>query len=405
MDFGDAKEVSVLNAGSDDEMRIYEHSNFRFSTINKVCKAEGLTHEEAYAKYYDRVFTVTNAQTSLLTKVNDLFPEKGKLLSYKYVPKTGRNKGKEDTKYVWDKTLVVWLKDSAYVENNRVIKTEKIGTLWDNISWGRLDIEGDITYKNGKKPTALIRQLMNMVTVDGDYVLDFFSGSASTAHACMLESAEGKKIHSISIQLPEDLDEELSHDSSEKKKELKKLTETLDESGRRHFLDEIGQERLVRSAKQIREKQPDTEADLGFLHYTLAEPSSVTLQKLEQFSPEDNGLFSDNTILDEFGIGTVLSTWLVRDGYGFTARAEEIDFSGYTGYYMDKHLYLISHNLSNDAIGAITEKYATEGSFNPENVVLFGYSFTWTQIEALKLNLARLKSTEKNSHINFDIRY
>ena len=66
---------------------------------------------------------------------------------------------------------------------------------------------------------------------------------------------------------------------------------------------------------------------------------------------------------------------------------------------------MITQDLSNNAITAITEKYETDGSFNPENVVLFGYSFTWTEMESLKTNLARLKDTEKNLRINFDIRY
>lgn len=69
------------------------------------------------------------------------------------------------------------------------------------------------------------------------------------------------------------------------------------------------------------------------------------------------------------------------------------------------NLYLINQKLSNEAIVAITEKFDTDGTFNPENVVLFGYSFKWTEMEALKTNLARLKDTEKNLRINFDIRY
>lgn len=107
----------------------------------------------------------------------------------------------------------------------------------------------------------------------------------------------------------------------------------------------------------------------------------------------------------DFSVPTVLTTWLVRDGYGFTAPVETLDFAGYTGYYLGKHLYLINQDLSNESIAAITEKFETDGIFNPENVVLFGYSFKWTEMEALKTNLARLKDTEKNLRINFDIRY
>lgn len=116
-------------------------------------------------------------------------------------------------------------------------------------------------------------------------------------------------------------------------------------------------------------------------------------------------MFISNTVLEDFGVPTVLTTWLVRDGYGFAAPVESIDFSGYTGYYTGKHLYLIRQDLSNEAIAAIAERFETDAAFNPENVVLFGYSFKWTELETLKINLARLRDTEKNLRINFDVRY
>jgi len=37
--------------------------------------------------------------------------------------------------------------------------------------------------------------------------------------------------------------------------------------------------------------------------------------------------------------------------------------------------------------------------------VLFSYSFTWTQLEMIQTNLKRLKATEKNLRLNFDVRY
>lgn len=68
-------------------------------------------------------------------------------------------------------------------------------------------------------------------------------------------------------------------------------------------------------------------------------------------------------------------------------------------------MYLIDADITKEAIAAIVDKYETDGSFNAENVVLFGYSFVWTMTEELKMNLARLKDTEKNLRINFDVRY
>lgn len=239
------------------------------------------------------------------------------------------------------------------------------------------------------KPTDLVSYLINLMDIPDDaIILDFFSGSGTTAHSIMknnTKSNNSKKKY-ILIQLPEKV-----KDNSE---EAKYGFSTI---------DEIGLERIIRAASKLKEENPDTTADLGFRHFTLAEPSLDTLDKLEEFTPET--LVLQNNILDDFGVPTVLATWLVRDGYGFTAALETIDFAGYTAYYIDKHLYLINPNLSNDAIAAIVEKIETEGSFNPENAVMFGYSFLWTETESLKVNLARLKDTEKNHHINIDIRY
>lgn len=264
---------------------------------------------------------------------------------------------------------------------------------------------GEQSLMSYPKPVLLIMKLLAALQKDNFIVCDFFSGSATTAEAVMRLNAKGKNIKYITVQLPEKIDEKVASSSGEDKKNAEKLLAFLERCKRPHTLDYLGIERVIRAAQKIRESAPDTPADLGFRHYTLSEPSGITLDKLEQFSPDDNGMIVSNTVLDEFGASAVLATWLVRDGYGFTAPIEAMDFAGYTGYSMGKHLYLIAQNLSNEAIAAITEKYDTDGAFNPENVVLFGYSFTWTEMESLKTNLARLKDTEKNLRINFDIRY
>lgn len=240
------------------------------------------------------------------------------------------------------------------------------------------------------KPTVLIEDLLIMATEnDEDIILDFFSGSATTAHAVMnLNAEDGGNRKFIMVQLPEIIEE----------------GKPAYEAGYR-TIDQIGMDRIIKAANKIKEENPDTEADLGFKHFILQEPTPNTLDKIEEFDPDENKLFADKTLLDEFGKPTILSTWLVRDGYGLTAQPEELDLSGYKGYFIDKHLYLIDTEIPNEAIEKIVVKYETDGSFNPENIVLFGYSFTWTQMEQLKINLKRLKDTEKNLNINFDVRY
>jgi type III restriction enzyme/adenine-specific DNA-methyltransferase len=240
------------------------------------------------------------------------------------------------------------------------------------------------------KPTSMINYLINTLKLEqGDILLDFFSGSATSAEAVMTSNIKNKMdLKFIMVQMQEKI---LSN-------------KTAYNYGYR-TIDQIGIERIIKAAKVIREEYPDKTADLGFKHFSLAEPTDDTIDKLEKFDPDENTIFAVKTLLDDFGKPTILTTWLVRDGYGLTANAEELDFVGYKGYHIDKHLYLIDPELSNKAIEEIVVKYETDGGFNPENVVLFGYSFTWTEMEALKINLKRLKDTEKNLRINFDIRY
>lgn len=262
--------------------------------------------------------------------------------------------------------------------------------------------QGLMTYP---KPVLLLMKLITSIRDDNMIICDFFSGSGTTAEAIMRLNSNGKKHKFIIVQLPEDLDESYLNATGEDKSKIKKLIDYLDINHRTHKLDQLGIERIIRSAKKIKKEHQNTSTDLGFKHYTLEEPNPTILDKLENFIPEDQDMFLTNDILTDFGTNTVLTTWLVRDGYGFNADVQKIDFEGYTGYFIDKHLYLIDADITKEAIAAIVDKYETNGSFNPENVVLFGYSFVWTMTEDLKMNLARLKDTEKNLRINFDVRY
>lgn len=257
------------------------------------------------------------------------------------------------------------------------------------------------------KPTYLIAKVLKIGGASNSIFIDFFSGSATTFEAIMaLNTADGGDRRIISIQVPEDLDNKYNFANHGDKAKIQKAINFLDSVNRPHTLDQIGMERIIRAANKIREENPDTTADLGFRHYTLSEPSKDTLDKLEKFTTEDNqGMFIKNNIFEDFGQSTILITWLVRDGYGFNASVQKMNFGGYKGYYMDKHLYLIDPVLPKEAVEAIVVQYETDGNFNPENVVVFGYNFTWTELDSLQINLKRLKDTEKNLSINFDIRY
>lgn len=265
--------------------------------------------------------------------------------------------------------------------------------LWDDVE-GNKKATRDIRnlFNNKKvfetaKPIGLIEKILSIGSSNEDLIVDFFSGSATTAHAIMrsnIEKAANRKY--ILIQINEPV----------------KAGSEAEKVGYR-TIDQLGMDRIVNASKKLREKNLDTTADLGFKHYTLAEVSQNTLDKIEQF--DNSGFITNTSVYDEFGTNTILTTWLVHDNYGFVNNCEIVDLAGYTAYWCESHLYLINPNLTEESIKALVDRYNTVGNFNPQNIVLFGYSFNYVEIENLKTNVKILRDSEKNLKINLDIRY
>lgn len=98
-------------------------------------------------------------------------------------------------------------------------------------------------------------------------ILDFFSGSATTAHAVMQINAEdGGKRKFIMVQLPENLDEAILNASDAKQKNaIKKTISFLDTIHKTHTICAIGEERIRRAGKKIKEENPNAkDLDIGF---------------------------------------------------------------------------------------------------------------------------------------------
>jgi adenine specific DNA methylase Mod len=252
------------------------------------------------------------------------------------------------------------------------------------------------------KPTFLIKKVLEIGSDLDSICLDFFSGSGTLAESVLsLNSIAGNRKF-ISIQMPENIDIKLANSSVNDKPKVQKVIEFLDTNSYPHTLDYIGIERIKRAASKIK-SETNAVIDYGFKHYTLVEPSTDTIDKLEEF--KDTEIFTNNDTLNLFGKETVLETWLVKDGYGFGAKVEEIKLSDYTVYLCGKHLYFIEAGMNENDMVALLDKYQQEPSFSPENIVVFGYSFNFSQTEMLRKNLFVLRDTHKNLKANFDIRY
>ena len=126
----------------------------------------------------------------------------------------------------------------------------------NNGGWGTNEDANDELHKlleqqylfEFSKPSRLIAKLLQSVTSGDDIIFDFFSGSATTAHAVMqLNAEDGGHRKFIMVQFPEETDEK----SEAYKAGYKNICE-------------IGKERIRRAAKKIAEENPEAQFDGGF---------------------------------------------------------------------------------------------------------------------------------------------
>lgn len=173
----------TIKDGAGDDIVIEKVLDYETKSVKQVAQLEGITEEEVYEKYYDRVMTTTNAQTSIRTRVWDATDSENNMYIATYTPKTGKDKGtvKELIFMGKQKVLVIWLKDTTEHIKGKIYKKERVGTYWDGFSWINVTKEGGVLFPMGKKPESLIKQILEMATEPGDYVLDSFLGSGTTA--------------------------------------------------------------------------------------------------------------------------------------------------------------------------------------------------------------------------------
>ena len=109
-------------------------------------------------------------------------------------------------------------------------------------------------------------------------------------------------------------------------------------------------------------------------------------------------------VLNMFGRDTVLETWLVNDGYGLGAKTEDIVLDKYHATRCGNHLYLTDVDFTEDAMTALVDRYQSDPAFNPDCIVLFGYSFGHNAMDMLEKNKPTINLV-KDKNIIIDVRY
>ena len=320
MKMEDIEEYKKIKTGDGGDLTIFRVNDFEIKTVNQIAKDEGISTEEVYKRYYDKIMTTTNAQTSIRNRVWNATDNENTTYLAKYVPKTGKSKGKETTLVFTgkQKVLVIWLKDTTVMIDGEIFKREKKGTYWDGFSWINVTKEGGVKFENGKKPIELIQQMMNLYSKrdHGEIVLDFFAGSGTTAHAVLDSNVRnGLNRRFICVQLPERFESN--------KKETKDSYAFCKENNIDDNVASLARERIRRSIAKI---ESEGREDLGFKAFRLSS-SNIQAWNPDLADLEKSLLSNQEHLIDGRSAHDVLYELLLKRGLDLAVpiKSREVD--------------------------------------------------------------------------------
>lgn len=264
---------------------------------------------------------------------------------------------------IWGQT---YLEDEIRKGVDLIIKSEKTMALYARKSYQQSELKpttllpkeevGDVLEANsslskllGKeifdypKPVTLIKYLINIIKNNKDsFILDFFSGSATTAHAVMqLNAEDGGNRKYIMVQLPEKCDE---------KSEAYK-------AGYKTICD-IGKERIRRAGKKIKEENPSaTNLDIGFRVLKLDSSNMKDVYyKPSDYSQGFLGQLEDNIKADRTPIDLLFQVMLEL-GKPLSAKIEEREIAGKKVFVVDDNdlVACFDSNVTEDVVKTIAQ--------------------------------------------------
>ena len=263
------------------------------------------------------------------------------------------------------KVKSIWAETEMRTENG----TRELRALLDN------------TYFNHPKPLSLIKRCCILGTETNDIILDFFSGSATTAHAVIqLNTEDGGNRKFICVQLPEITDEK----SEAFKAGYKNICE-------------IGIERIRRTGDKIKEEieqenqqlklgeEPKKVPDIGFKVFKL---DSSNIRK---WNPDTKDL--ERTLLDQvdnFVEGRkeedALYEIILKNGLPLTVPVEELNVKGKKVYSigMGAMIVCLDNNITLDIADEIA-KISTE--FEDKSMVTVVFKDNGFENDSVKTNI------------------
>ena len=236
---------SIIDLFEQDERIKKEFEKYGFQikmqNIDKLLNVSINFKNILYTEYADSIFQEMACNISIPKEVDDELAD-GNIVIYKdyILNKSSGNKLRQFSPL--SETI-----NKADDYNSTYGRVTIRGDLWKGFYSDMMNVakEGNTDFPNGKKPTRLIKQLIKWIGLENDdIVLDFFSGSATTAHAVMQYNSEFKKnVKYILVQIPEKISNEKT-------------------------ICDLGECRIINSANKIKE-ETNANIDYGFRVYKV----------------------------------------------------------------------------------------------------------------------------------------
>ena len=259
--------------------------------------------------------------------------------------------------------------------------------------FGNIRHEGGVGFNSGKKPVKMLKNFIDIASYENkDFtVLDFFSGSASTAHAVMQKNAE---------------------DNGKRKYIMVQLAQETNENPEFKTISELGRERIRRAGQKIKE-ETKSEIDYGFKTFKLAE-TNINWEKQEYknnidkyilenvfMTPEQKEKLMQDFVEGSKDIDIVYEMLLRYYGMPLSASIAKMEDIGERTYIIDeKVIVCLEDVVTDEIIDKIASKkfaklYLRDSSFKSEK------SLEAKQNLITRLNQQKKYKEEKTYKVEF----
>lgn len=168
-----------------ESVKIYKHQDFVMESISlRDPEKRSKEINDLFITNFENLFRTNNVQKENQFQ-NELIGKMDKkyLYTVDYIPSRGKHQDKLTTLYYYNAELFAWLKDSAVITGDKILKSNKLTNVWAHSDIPKADLanEGNVDFPRSKKPEQLLKRILDIATNPSDLVLDSFLGSGTTA--------------------------------------------------------------------------------------------------------------------------------------------------------------------------------------------------------------------------------